>query len=447
LLVTIVLIVVVISLMIGINALYVAGEFAAVSARKARIIQAAQNGNRLAKSVLPILEDHHKLDNYIAASQVGITLSSVVLGIYGQQQIAPLLAPLLANLPFIATELAAAGIASLLVLIVLTALQVVLGELVPKSIALQYPEQLALLTAIPMRWSADLILRPLIILLNGSGALVLRLLGVKHEGGHRHVHSPEEIQLLIQQSHEGGLLDAEERELLDNALRVGDLNIGDILVPRTRMVTASVDTPLPDLLRLAATSAYTRIPVYERDIDHILGIVHIKDLFRMYHQNGDGDVRSIIRPVSFVPESKSVQEVWEMLNQDKHYLAIVLDEYGGTVGMVTMENLIEELFGEVQDEFDEDETPLIQPLKSGEFIVHGETTIVHLNDELGLSLPVENAHTVNGLILEELGRMPQVGDIIRIDGVEMRVQTVRQHMVDNLLLTLPNTRQDSEETA
>ena len=195
-LVTILIMILMIVIMIGFNALYVAGEFAAVSARKSRITSLANDGNRLAKMLLPAMEDHHKLDSYIAASQIGITISSIVLGIYGQQQIAPRIDPFLSSFPFI-SDIAATSISATLVLIFLTTLQVVLGELVPKSLALQYPERIALLTAIPMKWSADFFLKPFIILLNGSGVLIMRLLGIHHSEGHKHVHSPEEIQFLI----------------------------------------------------------------------------------------------------------------------------------------------------------------------------------------------------------------------------------------------------------
>ncbi len=205
---SILLIILIVSVMIFFNGLYVAGEFSSVSARKTRIIQMAEDGNRLAQTLLPVLQDPHKLDNYIAASQVGITLSSIVLGIYGEQQIAPLIAPLIARLPIGAdpatgSHLAAGTIASTLVLILLTTLQVVMGELVPKSVAIQYPERLALATALPMKWSADYILKPLIVLLNGSGTLILKLLGTGHGGGHTHVHSPEEILILVKESHRG----------------------------------------------------------------------------------------------------------------------------------------------------------------------------------------------------------------------------------------------------
>lgn len=442
--VTLLIMIAVVTSMIAINALYVAGEFASVSARKTRIVQEAEQGNRLAKLLLPVIEDHHKLDNYIAASQVGITLSSIVLGIYGQQQIAPLLTPVLQNLPIIDSEVAAAGLSSLLVLIVLTGLQVVLGELVPKSLALLYPEGVALWTVLPMRWSAEYILRPLIILLNGSGAVLLRLVGAQHEAGHKHVHSPEEIQLLIRQSHEGGLLDAEERQMMDNAFHVSELTVGDVLIPRTRMMAAEVGTPLVELLRLSAIE-YSRIPLYEEDIDHIIGFVHIKDLFRLYHKNKHGNPRTVLHKACFVPETASLNDVWRTMNTEKSYMAIVFDEYGGTVGMVTREDLIEEIFGEVRDEFDEDEIALVTPLENGDYLVRGDAAILNLNSQLDLDLPAENAHTISGLVLDESGHIPVVGDVVEVANIKITVQSVRNNMVETLLLHIPQSASDQTD--
>lgn len=433
-LLTILLAIVIVALMIGINALYVAGEFATVGARKSRLIQLSREGSRLAKMLLPVVEDTHRLDNYIAASQVGITLSSIVLGIYGQQQIAPLIQPLVERVPLVG-EAAAAGASALIVLFFLTALQVVLGELVPKSIALQYPEETALATAIPMRWSADVILKPLIVLLNGSGALFLRLLGIEYTGEHKHVHSPEEILLLIGQSHEGGLLDAEERQLLDNALRVRELTVGEIAVPRVRMVAAEVNTPPAELLKLAVKTGVTRLPIYEETIDTIIGFVHLRDLFQLYYTKKEAPTRSIVRKIPFLPETMTVSEAWTALDRERSYLAIVLDEYGGTAGMITREDLMEEIFGELQDEFDA-EKPSIAPVGDRQYLVQGDEAVEHLNHWLHLDLSTEEANTIGGLIVSALGRLPEVGDTVTFDGVEIRVQTVVRHAVGTALITL-----------
>ncbi|MFC2023672.1 hemolysin family protein [Chloroflexota bacterium] len=441
--VTLLTVVLIVALMIFFNGLYVAGEFSSVSARKTRILQLAEGGNRMAQTLLPVLQDPHKLDNYIAASQVGITLSSLVLGIYGEQQIAPLIAPWIAKLPFVGTDpstgshLAAGGIATTLVLILLTTLQVVMGELVPKSIAIQFPERIALATALPMKWSAERILKPLIVVLNGSGALILRILGKSDGGGHTHVHSPEEILMLVKESQRGGLIAADERQLLRNVFRSGKLRAGEIAVPRRRMVAAAVDRPVGEVLRLAADSAYSRIPIYEGDIDHIIGFVHLRDLFALYRTDSGAGIRGIVRPAPFVPETLTSAEVWERLNETQSYLAIVFDEFGGTSGMITREDLVEELFGELQDEFDQ-ERALLAPADGGRISLRGDMLTSYLNDWLEINLPHEESHTIGGLVMDSLGRIPEVGDVVKIQGVHLRVEAVEHHSVTEVCVSLPH---------
>jgi putative hemolysin len=429
----------VVSLGVFATALYVAGEFAAVSARKTRIVQAAQEGDRLARMVLPVFQEPHVLDNYIAASQVGITLASLLLGIYGEQQIAPIIEPWIARLPL--GEVAYAGIASTVVLLTLTTLTVVLGELVPKSIAIQYPERMALLTALPMKWSADYLLKPLIVILNGSGRLLLRLLGASQAGGHTHLHSPEEILILAEESERGGLIAADEHRFLQNVFRSGDLRAVDVAVPRTRIVATEAGRPVRDVLALVADSAYTRIPVYEGDVDHIIGIVHLRDLFTLYRTDPGAVIDPIVRSVPFVPETLTTTTVWDRLNEARSYVAIVFDEYGGTSGLVTREDLVEELFGELQDEFDQEQALMIQ-VGAGRISVRGDLLISVLNDRLAIDLPHEQSRTVAGLIMDTLGRIPEVGDEIEIEGVRLRVEAIDHHSVTRVYVSI-----EPEETA
>jgi len=425
----------VVSLMISIHALYVAGEFSSVSARKTRIAGLAEEGNRLARTLLPILESPKKLDNYIAASQVGITLSSIVLGIYGERQIAPLIEPWLERLPF-GLDVTGGAVATTLVLLLLTTLQVVLGELLPKSIGIQYPERLALVTVLPVKWSADYLLRPLIAILNGSGALVLKLLGLAAHPEHAHVHSPEEIVILVRESHHGGLIDLDERQFLQNVFRVSDIHAGEIAIPRNRMVAAPVDRQVEQVLQMAADSAFTRIPIYEHDVDQIIGFVHLRDLFALNRSDPSAGLRRILRPVPFVPESLSLPALWERMDQAQSYLAIVFDEYGGTAGLVTREDVIEELFGELQDEFD-NERALITPAGEGRVVVRGDMLIANLNDLLEIDLPTEAASTVGGLIMDQLGRVPQVGDSVEIKGITLQVEAAAHNAATSVRITLP----------
>lgn len=431
----------VVALMIFLNGLYVAGEFSAVSARRTRIIRMAQGGNRLAQTLLPVLQDRPRLDRYIAGSQVGITLSSIVLGIYGEKQISPLIEPWVSRLPIgvdsgTGSHMAAAGISATLVLFLLTTLQVVLGELVPKSLAIRFPEKVALATALPMKWSAEIVLKPLISLLNGSGRLILRMLGVRDDSGHTHVHSPEEILILLKESQRAGLIAAQEQQFLRNVFRHSRLRAGEIATPRARMVTAPVDRPPREVLKLAADSAFTRIPIHEGDLDHIIGFVHLRDLFTLVRSGEGAGIRTILRPAPFVPENLTSAEVWERLNETESYLAIVLDEFGGTDGIITREDLVEELFGELQDEFDQEQA-LVATRGSGRVSVRGDMLISHLNDRLEINLPHERSRTVGGLVMDSLGRIPQVGDVVRMEGIQLRVESVEHHSVTRVCVVLP----------
>jgi CBS domain containing-hemolysin-like protein len=427
------------TLMIAANALYVAAEFATVSARKSRLHQEAEAGNRLARILMPIIDDPHKLDNYVAACQLGITASSLVLGFYGQSAIATAIVPLFMNF---GGELAAQSISAVVVLIFLTILQVVLGELLPKSIALRYPERLAELTAIPMTWSLVLF-RPFIALFNGTGVLILRILGVPPAAAHTHLHAPEEIEMLVAASAKGGLLDRDERELLDNAFQMSEKTAADIMVPRTSVVAAPLSMPVADQLAQIVREGYSRMPLYRSSIDDIAGFVHIRDLYRLY-VGGETDVQGVLRKAPLVPESASAADVWNRLRQEESYVAIVFDEHGGTAGMITVEDMIEEIFGNVEDEFDGEVIAMTSGV-DGRIVVAGDESIADVNEEYHLQLPTENVHTIGGLIIEALGREPHQGDEVTIAGVSLRADVVAGHAVRQVGMRLPEPADDDSE--
>ena len=424
----------ILTLLLLVNALYVAAEFAAVSSRRTRINQMAGSGNRFAKMLLPIVEDSQGLDRYVAACQLGITASSLVLAAYGQNVLAgwlvePLIrfldwaSPLLGQLGISSATLGqalATSIAVTSVLLVLTFLQVVLGELLPKSIAVQFPERVAMATVVPVKWSV-FIFRPLIWLFNGSGNLILRILGVEIRPEHAHVHSPEEIEILVTESHEGGLLDDEERQFLRNAFRMRDLIARQVMAHRTKIVAASVENSVVEILNLALDKGLTRIPLYQESIDEIIGFVHIKDLFRL-HVDNNQNLAEILRDVVHVPETLPMFEVWKTLNTKRQYMAIVFDEFGGTAGIITIEDLIEEIFGELQDEFD-DESALISLDSEGRIYLRADLLVTDVNEYLTLTLP-DTMDTLGGLVLSELGRPPRVGDEVIIGDTSIRVESM-----------------------
>ena len=432
----IVAIIITVFLMLLANALYVAGEFSAVRSRRTRIGQMADSGNWLAQQVFPFLKDAKHLDHYIAACQVGITASSLVLGAYGQNSIANLLAPWLVRLGNLA-EPAAFSIAATGVLIFLTILQVVLGELMPKSIAIQHPERVALAVIVPVKWSLA-VFTPFIWLLNGSGNLLLRLMGINYVEEHAHVHSANEIELLVSDSHEGGLIDDKERQMLRNAFRMRELTARQVMVPRTRMVTASIDDSVTEVLNLAIEEGYSRIPIYQGSIDDVVGFVHIKDLFKQYLGKED-KLSNLLRDVIYVPETLPITQVWNTLNEKRQYMVIVFDEYGGTEGLITFEDLIEEIFGELRDEFDADEMALVSYDKAGRIHLRADLLITDVNEYLNLNLPYEEADTLGGLVFSQLGRVPRVGDIVIVDGLEFRVERIEDRSIAEISFQLPST--------
>jgi CBS domain containing-hemolysin-like protein len=434
-----------IGLMILLTALYVGAEFATVSARRTKVSQMAAQGDSLSRMLLPILEDSRKLDRYVAACQVGITISSLILGAYAQGAIATRLVEPLTRLfgSWLSAEAAgrvAQSVSVIGVLIFITALQVILGELFPKSLAIQYPEGIARAVVWPMRISQWLFAAPIWIF-NGSANLLLRLAGRNTHNAVGRAHSPEEIELLVTESHEGGLLDDNERRLLRNALRMRDLTARQVMVHRTRILAAPVSATTNDLMQMAIEAGYSRIPLYRDSIDEIVGFVHVKDVFRLHNQ-GIHEVESVVRDVVYVPETLPITDVWEQLNARHRYLAIVFDEFGGTAGLLTLEDLIEEIFGELQDEFD-DEAAMIARDKEGRIYLRGDLLIADVNEYLDLELPEETADTLSGLVFSLLGRPPQAGDETRIGDVAIRVETMEGLGVGELSLLLPPSDADT----
>jgi CBS domain containing-hemolysin-like protein len=451
---TILTIVAVVATMIFFNALYVAAEFSTVSSRRTRVSQMAGQGNRMAQLLLPIMQDSKKLDRYVATCQIGITISSLVVGAYGQSVIAQLLVSPLAQLltllePALASvgvesavgwaEPAATSIAVTLVLIVITILQVIIGELFPKSVAIQYPETVALAVTIPMRITQFVITSTgLIALFNGSGNLILRLMGRSMKEKNGHAHSPEEIELLVTESHEQDLLSDEERRLLRNTFRLRDLTAKQVMLHRTKLIAAPLNSKVADLMQISLDAGFSRIPLYRESIDDISGFVHVKDLFRLHNQKSE-DIASILREVVFVPETMPVSDLWKRLNSRRKYLAVVFDEYGGTVGLITFEDLIEEIFGELQDEFD-NETALIAKDKDGRIYLRADLLVSDVNEYLELHLPEDNADTLGGLVFSELGRLPAVGDKVTFGEIIIRVEAMSDPGVSEVSLKLPPTQ-------
>ena len=344
---SVVTILVALALLIAANALYVAAEFGAVSAPRGRIRALAEDGNARAQRLLPVVEQPAALDRYIAACQIGITLSSLVLGAYGQAQLAPVLERAFGELG--GWETASAETAAFaIVLVGLSVAQMVLGELVPKAIALEFPERSALLTEPPMKLSLRAF-APLIWIFNGSGLAVLRLLGIR-QTSHRHVHSPGEIDLLLAEG-AGGTLEPEERRRLRRALRLSNTTARDVMVPRHRIVAVEVDTALDDAVRIATEAPYTRFPVYRGELDRIAGVLHTKDIVRAQMRGERGPLSELLRPAVSVGLDDTADELLVRLRERRAPQAIVVDSNGRVAGLVTLGDVLGVVFGALADEY------------------------------------------------------------------------------------------------
>jgi putative hemolysin len=417
------------TVLILINAVYVGAEFAAVSVRRSRIQQLASEGNPLAAWLLPLIESPAALDRYIAACQIGITLSGLGLGAFAQHTIALELAPLFGRFGGL-QEVAAQSTSAVVVLLLLTVAQVIFAELVPKSLALQYPTQAALYTLVPMVPSLWLY-RPFIKFLNGSGLFLLRLMG-SPAPTHGHIHSPGEIELLIAESRDGGLLEPDEHRRLQRALHLNLRHAKQLMVPRPRISALDINTPLDDVTALVAQSPFSRVPVYRDSIDNVVGVLHTKDLVRWHvGDRGETTLDRLLRPIASVHESVTADRVLRELRAQRSHQALVVDEFGGTAGLLTLQDVLSELLGDVGDEFKSGH-PAAQVLPDGSIRLPGAMAVDDAAALLDTRWDTE-ATTVGGLITAELGHLPVAGERATIGSYEFEVERIANHALESAL--------------
>ena len=422
----------IITALILLNGLFVAAEFAIVGAPRAAIEHRAGRGNKLAAAVLRVLEDPTQQDRYIATAQLGITAASLGLGMYGEHVMADGIYALLAHygLPSL---LVSHGLASVLAVAVLTYFHIVVGEMVPKSLALQRAEQMALWITPPMLWTKN-VLFPFVVTLNWIGNHLLRLVGVNRQVQRAdHYYTSEELQLIVQESEDLGALRAESGQMLQELFEFGDLTAGEAMVPRVRIAGLSVGTTPEEIREELGRSPHTRYPIYEGDLDHIIGMVHIKDLLRVLLAN-ETIAPSHARAVPLVPETAALDDVLTTMRRERTQMAIVIDEHGGTAGIVTLEDLFEEVVGEIEE--GPQGAPHTYRDKDGRLRVPGTMRIDELGHEFHVDLEHEEVDSVSGLVLTLLGRPPKVGDAVRWGRLSIEVTAVMGHGVDEAAVWL-----------
>lgn len=433
----------VIALLLFSNGFFVAAEFAMVSVRKTRITQLAKEGNLTAKITLETLKD---LDKFVAAVQLGVTISSIGLGWVGEATLVRMFEPLFNFLPHQYQLVATHSLSVAVAFSVITILHVVIGELMPKSVALQYPEKTSLLISIPMRLITKLF-NPFIIALNGLGNFLLRLLKIPNSPTSHLAHSIEELNMLINASYNEGVLNETEREMLHNVFKFSDLTAKQVMVPRTDMACIPSDITLEELNQLASESQYTRYPVYEENMDHISGLIHTKDLYALSLRQEEFTIEKLLRPVLLVPETITMDNLVMEFKKRQSQMAIVIDEFGGTSGLITLEDVLEEIFGEVQDEFDQDEEADIKEIGENTYLANAMMRLDELTEFFEVEIIDEDVDTIGGLVVKELGRIAQINDCVTIDKLEFCVKEIDGARITKLIIVkkVPQETQGNEK--
>ena len=423
-----------VAVLILLNAFFVAAEYGLVTARRTRIIELHHQGNRRARGVLRITSDPPR---FIAAMQLGVTLTSLAIGALGEHALSE------AFNPWMATVLAIAA-----AYLILTFFHVVLGELVPKAVALSHSEGTALWASAPVR-AFFTIAWPVIWVLQMSTELVLRTLGQVPPGVRRDGHSEAELRMLLSRSTEQGEIEQEEQQMIDKVFDFADTDAAEVMVARPDVVSISVDLPPEEALATVLDSPFTRYPVYRGTLDDIVGVLHVRDLFSAIHDRGLANVRldELLRPAYVVPETKDLASLLQDFKRTKNHFAVVVDEYGAMVGVCTLEDLIEEIVGEIEDEFDVQEELVVQ-VDEDTWRIAGMFPIDEFNERFDTELPEEDYHTVAGFVFGQLGRAPEHGDDVSYDGMRFDVLEVEGNRIERMAVTFlerPQPRQPQED--
>jgi CBS domain containing-hemolysin-like protein len=416
------------------NGFFVATEFALVGMRRSRAETLAASGNKRALRLLNVL-DH--LDSYISATQLGITLASLALGWVGEQTLSHMFEPLLARvLPAGMAAAAAHTGAVILAFTLITFLHIVLGELAPKTLALQRAEAVSLAVARPMQLFYKVFKAPIWVL-NEAGNFIVRLFGLTATGEQHGVYTAEELRHVIDVSRKGGQLRPHQGALLSRSIEFSGMTVREAMIPRTEVVAIHESATLDEVARKIRESGYSRLPVYRDSLDDIIGVVHGKEMLEFWGKPEAFSMQKLMRPAFFVPDTVSLEAVLRRMQDGRFHFAIVTDEHGGLEGVITLEDLLEEIVGEIEDEFDEEQHRLVTKQTDGSYLLAGSLPLRSANRRLGLKLPEdESYHTLAGFLMAQTGSVMQQGDKVNYDGVEFIVERADRHRIKLVKMTM-----------
>ncbi|SHI45397.1 hemolysin family protein [Lutispora thermophila] len=433
----------VILLLIGVNAFFAASEMAIVSIRQSKLKPLIEDGNKAAKIVDRFIQEPSKL---LATIQVGVTFAGFFASGLGAQTIAVYLADVLkkSNIPVITSY--ADTIAFLVITLIISYITLVLGELVPKRLALEWSDKIALFVARPILFFSK-VAYPIVRLLTGSTNLVVKLMGGTSKS-HEDEITKEEIRLMINAGEEKGIIRETETEMINSIFEFDDTVVKEVMTPRTDIAAVGIDATLDEILDVILEEHFSRIPVYEETIDNIVGILYIKDLFSMMKNGKEfkAELKDLIRPAYFVSEYKKIDELFKEMQKSKIHIAIVIDEYGGTAGLITIEDLLEEIVGNIFDEYD-DEVLEFEQIDDNTYLINGMLSIDEVNDIMDIDLPEDELEfdTISGMFLSLSGKMPEVGDEVQFEDVYFRIEEVEDKRITKIRAIKQPHKADEEK--
>jgi len=419
--------IIIVILLVFMNGFFVATEFAMVKVRKSRIETLALDGDKNAKQTVKVVRD---LNSYLSACQLGITLASLGLGWVGEPAISKMLMPVLNLLNL--SENTVHSISFVLGFSIITALHIVLGELAPKSLAIISAEKIAMYTALPLIMFYK-VTYPIMWSFNHSTNLVLKIFGISQVDEHEAAHTDEEIKLLVEDSYKHGLIDQTELTFVDNIFDFSEKTVKEVMIPRTDMACIFIEDSFDEMINYALEEQLTRYPICRDSKDNVIGFIHIKDLYRLKFE-GNENIEEIIREIKFVPESLSISELFKTFKKEKSQMAIIIDEFGGTAGLVTSEDILEEIVGEIQDEFDDDGEEDIRKTENGSYVVDGKVVIGDINELLDTDIEDENIDTIGGWIYSQVESYPKVKEKVTYKNHEFIILKCDSKRVSKLLI-------------
>jgi CBS domain containing-hemolysin-like protein len=431
----------IIAVLLGLNGFFVAAEFALVRSRRTRLEAMARRGNWMARLAVRATQN---LPRILSATQIGVTIASLAIGALAEDTLGPSVSAWVGGLPLALDVGMRLAIGSVVALVLVSYFHVVVGELMPRGAALRHPEEMAGWLTPPLMVFVWLT-APFSWLLNRSAQLALRALGQDAPRPGENVHSAEELRILVEQSQEGGMLLPQDAHLIEGVFEFSEKNAREVMTPRTEIDALPVEATLDETLALLEESRRSRYPVYEETIDNVVGLVLAKDLLPvLHHPPAEFSLRDIMRPVHVVPGSREVEEVLADFKKLKEHMAIVLDEYGGTAGLVTMEDLLEEIVGEILDEYDEPLPP--EALQAGDMtLVPGSMNIGEFNERFALSVPDADYTTIGGFVFGALGRLPVAGDRVTSHGATFTVKELEGRRIETLAVKVAAAGKSEEQ--